>query len=96
MFWMGVVYTFCRVHTTLQGTPAMVADLSDHVWSVEEVLRYRPKGSGSYLLANIVRCVAGLASRVYGFPMQNTSFARLLICGPPSYIGLVGDFPRRV
>jgi transposase-like protein len=42
MFWMGVVYNFCRVHTTLQGTPAMAADLSDHVWSVEEVLRYRP------------------------------------------------------
>ena len=43
MFWTGVVYNFCRVHTTLQGTPAMAADLSDHVWSVDEFLRYRPK-----------------------------------------------------
>jgi transposase-like protein len=43
MFWMGGVYNFCRMHTTLQGTPAMAADLSDHVWSVEELLRYRPK-----------------------------------------------------
>jgi hypothetical protein len=43
MFWMGTVYNFCRVHTMLQGTPAMAADLSDHVWSVDELLRYRPK-----------------------------------------------------
>ncbi len=43
MFWMGAVYNFCRVHTTLQGTPAMAAELSDHVWSVDELLRYRLK-----------------------------------------------------
>jgi transposase-like protein len=41
MFWMGVVYNFCRVHTTLNGTPAMAADLTEHVWSVDELLRYR-------------------------------------------------------
>jgi transposase-like protein len=41
MFWMGVVYNFCRVHTTLQGTPAMAADLTDHVWSIRELLYYR-------------------------------------------------------
>ena len=41
MFWMGAVYNFCRVHATLQGTPAMAADLTDHVWSVDELLRYR-------------------------------------------------------
>ncbi len=43
MFWMGVVYNFCRVHTTLNGTPAMAADLTDHIWSVDELLRYRVK-----------------------------------------------------
>lgn len=43
MFWMGAVYNFCRVHTTLQGTPAMAADLTDHVWSVDQLLRYRVK-----------------------------------------------------
>jgi transposase-like protein len=43
MFWMGCVYNFCRVHTTLQGTPAMAADLTDHVWTIEELLRYRVK-----------------------------------------------------
>ncbi|NTU83546.1 MAG: transposase [Chloroflexales bacterium] len=41
MFWMGVVYNFCRVHATLQGTPAMAADLTDHIWSVRELLFYR-------------------------------------------------------
>lgn len=43
MFWMGAVYNFCRVHTSLDGTPAMAADLTDHRWSVDELLRYRPK-----------------------------------------------------
>ena len=41
MFWTGVVYNFCRVHTTLNGTPAMAADLTDHVWPVDELLHYR-------------------------------------------------------
>src|ERR687886_257917 len=41
MFWMGTVYNFCRVHTTLAGTPVMAADLTDHLWSVDELLRYR-------------------------------------------------------
>lgn len=41
MFWMGAVYNFCRVHATLQATPAMAADLTDHVWSLDELLRYR-------------------------------------------------------
>jgi transposase-like protein len=43
MFWMGAVYNFCRIHATLNGSPAMAADLTDHVWSVDELLRYRPK-----------------------------------------------------
>jgi transposase-like protein/IS1 family transposase len=32
-------YNFCRVHATLRVTPAMEAGLSDHVWSVAELLR---------------------------------------------------------
>ncbi len=43
MFWMGCVYNFCRVHATLAGTPAMAAGLTDHVWSVDDLLRYRLK-----------------------------------------------------
>ena len=29
------------VPTTLEGTPAMAADLTDYVWSIDELLRYR-------------------------------------------------------
>jgi IS1 family transposase len=32
-------YNFCRVHKTLRVTPAMEARLTDHVWSVEELLK---------------------------------------------------------
>lgn len=41
LFWTGCVYNFCHVHATLAGTPAMAADLSDHVWSIDELIRYR-------------------------------------------------------
>ncbi len=41
LFWTGCVYNFCHVHATVAGTPAMAADLTDHVWSIEELIRYR-------------------------------------------------------
>jgi hypothetical protein len=31
-------YNFARVHQTLRVTPAMEAGISDHVWSVEEIV----------------------------------------------------------
>ena len=31
-------YNFCRVHKTIRCTPAMEAGISDHVWSVRELL----------------------------------------------------------
>jgi hypothetical protein len=31
-------YNFGRVHQTLRVTPAMEAGVSDHVWSVEEIV----------------------------------------------------------
>ena len=31
-------YNFCRVHQTLRVTPAMEAKLTDHVWSISELL----------------------------------------------------------
>ena len=31
-------YNFCRVHETLRVTPAMEAGISDHVWSIEELI----------------------------------------------------------
>ncbi len=41
LFWGGVVYNFCTVHTSLGATPAVAAGLTDHTWSVEELLRFR-------------------------------------------------------
>ena len=32
-------YNFGRVHQTLRVTPAMEAGVSDHVWSIEEIVR---------------------------------------------------------
>ena len=31
-------YNFCRVHSTLKTTPAVASGLTDHVWSVAELL----------------------------------------------------------
>jgi IS1 family transposase len=31
-------YNFCRIHESLRVTPAMEAGVSDHVWSVEEMI----------------------------------------------------------
>jgi hypothetical protein len=31
-------YNFARVHKTLRVTPAMLAGLSDHVWSLGEIV----------------------------------------------------------
>jgi hypothetical protein len=31
-------YNFCRVHQTLRVTPAMEAKLTDHVWTIPELL----------------------------------------------------------
>ncbi len=32
-------YNFCRVHQTLRVTPAMEAGISDHVWTIEELVK---------------------------------------------------------
>ena len=34
----AVYYNFARIHKTLRITPAMAAGLTDHVWSVEEII----------------------------------------------------------
>jgi IS1 family transposase len=36
-------YNFCRVHSTLRVTPAMEAGLTDHVWSLEELVAVLPE-----------------------------------------------------
>jgi hypothetical protein len=47
MYLVGTVYNFCTTHASLtteatgERTPAMAAGISDHVWSVDELLHYR-------------------------------------------------------
>jgi hypothetical protein len=36
-----VYYNFCRVHSTLRVTPAMKAGISDHIWTIEELISVR-------------------------------------------------------
>jgi IS1 family transposase len=31
-------YNFCRIHQSLRITPAMAADVADHVWDIEELI----------------------------------------------------------
>lgn len=35
----AVNYNFCRVHQTLRVTPGMEAGLTDHLWTVEDIVR---------------------------------------------------------
>lgn len=47
MYLVGTVYNFCTMHASLrsdtkrQQTPAMAAGITDHIWSVDELLHYR-------------------------------------------------------
>ncbi len=34
-------YNFCRIHKSLRITPAMAAGISDHIWTIEEILNYK-------------------------------------------------------
>jgi IS1 family transposase len=36
-------YNYCRVHSSLRVTPAMEAGLSNHVWSIDEIVALLPK-----------------------------------------------------
>jgi hypothetical protein len=36
-------YNFCRAHQTLRVTPEMEAALTDHVWSVDELVNLMPQ-----------------------------------------------------
>jgi transposase-like protein len=45
MFLLGCVYNFCTPHHSLSlsrpTTPAMAADITDHIWSVRELLHFK-------------------------------------------------------
>jgi hypothetical protein len=36
-------FNFCRKHSAHGMTPAMAAGLTDHVWTVQELLGFQPK-----------------------------------------------------
>jgi len=40
-------YNFCRIHQTLRVTPAMEAGVSDHVWSLDEIIQFLPEPTNS-------------------------------------------------
>jgi hypothetical protein len=33
-------YNFCRIHQSLRVTPAMEAGVTNHLWSIEDLLQY--------------------------------------------------------
>ena len=35
-----VFYNFCRIHQSLRVTPAMEAGITDHIWSLAEMLSF--------------------------------------------------------
>jgi hypothetical protein len=41
LFWSGVVYNFCTVHSTLDVTPAMAAGITTETWSIRRLLLMR-------------------------------------------------------
>lgn len=47
MYLLGTIYNFCTLHSSLtlpdgcKQTPAMAAGITDHVWSLSELLHYR-------------------------------------------------------
>jgi IS1 family transposase len=45
-------YNFCRVHRTLRVTPAMEAKLTDHVWTITEMLETIGLPEGTYAAAD--------------------------------------------
>jgi hypothetical protein len=38
----AINYNFCRIHQTLRVTPAMEAGITDHFWSLEEIVNLLP------------------------------------------------------
>jgi len=55
----AVYYNFARIHKTLRITPAMAAGLSDHVWSLEEIVQMadsflpKPSKRGPYKKSSV-------------------------------------------
>ncbi len=39
-------YNLCRVHETIRITPAMALGVTDHIWSVGELIEAASEGTG--------------------------------------------------
>ena len=54
-------YNFCRVHQTLRVTPAMQGGLSNHIWTIEELVALLPKpvASASTIDRDLLRRALG-------------------------------------
>ena len=58
-------YNFCRVHHSLQGeTPAMAARLTDHVWSIAELLRRSGQVGSAKWICTLRELTVSLPMRV--------------------------------
>ena len=61
-------YNFCRVHQTLGVTPAMAAGVSDHVWTLSELVdllaeaEATPTRRGSYSKTRAVKRAAEISN----------------------------------
>jgi hypothetical protein len=43
-------YNVCRIHQTLRVTPAMEAGITDHVWSLSEIVALTdPSGNANFI-----------------------------------------------
>lgn len=41
VYLLGTVYNFCSIHQSLKQTPAMAAGITSHIWSIDELLKYK-------------------------------------------------------
>jgi hypothetical protein len=72
-------YNFCRVHHSLQGeTPAMAARLTDHVWSIAELLTESGQIGSE-------RWICPLLERTVSPPMKNSSKRHNIAVNVPNF-----------
>jgi hypothetical protein len=67
LFWSGVVYNFCTVHTTLAGTPTMAAGITTKVWSIRRLLTMRTLEIGTL---NSITSFCSAAYDITGFSLH--------------------------
>jgi hypothetical protein len=57
-------YNFCRIHKSLRVTPAMEAEIADHVWGLAELMKWMAERIPTLIVANgWQRSLGGLGTR---------------------------------